>query len=80
VPKQHKTSETTDIMLQMVACGRGVAALPRWLAEEYCLKLPLAVVRLGKNGIAKQIFLGTRESDAGVEYLRAFTDLARSYK
>lgn len=28
VPKQHKTSETTDIMLQMVASGRGVAALP----------------------------------------------------
>ncbi|MEW8474668.1 MAG: LysR family transcriptional regulator, partial [Candidatus Thiodiazotropha endolucinida] len=27
-PKRHKTIETTDIMLQMVASGRGVAALP----------------------------------------------------
>lgn len=76
IPKQHKTSETTDIMLQMVACGRGVAALPRWLAEEYCLKLPLAVVRLGERGIAKQIYLGTRESDSDIEYLKAFTQLA----
>ncbi len=50
VPKQHKTSETTDIMLQMVACGRGVAALPRWLAEVFCKKLSLSVVRLGKGG------------------------------
>lgn len=80
IPKQHKTSETTDIMLQMVACGRGVAALPRWLAEEYCTKLPLSVVRLGKSGIAKQIFLGTRDSDASVAYLNAFIDLAGSYK
>ncbi len=80
VPKQHKTSETTDIMLQMVACGRGVAALPRWLAEEYCAKLPLSVVRLSENGIAKQIYLGTRESDRDIEYLKAFIDLARTYQ
>ncbi len=80
VPRRHKTSETTDIMLQMVASGRGVAALPRWLAEEYCAKLPLSVVRLGEDGIAKQIYLGTRESDADIEYLKAFTDMARSYK
>lgn len=79
VPKQHKTSEATDIMLQMVACDRGVAPLPRWLAEEYCTKLPLSVVRLGKDGIAKQIYLGTREGDGDIEYLKAFTDLARSY-
>ncbi len=79
VPKLHKTSETTEIMLQMVACDRGVAALPRWLAEEYCEKLPLAVVRLGKAGIAKQIYLGTREGDAGVEYLNAFIELARDF-
>lgn len=80
VPKHHKTSEATEIMLQMVACDRGVAALPRWLAEEYCTKLPLSVVRLGKEGIAKQIYLGTRERDTSVEYLEAFIDLARSYQ
>lgn len=79
-PKRHKTSETTDIMLQMVASGRGVAALPRWLAEEYCTRLTLSVVRLGRNGIAKQIYLGTRESDDGIEYLSAFIDLARRYE
>ncbi|GLS25179.1 LysR family transcriptional regulator [Marinibactrum halimedae] len=80
VPKQHKTIETTDIMLQMVACGRGVAAMPHWLAQEYCAKLPLSAVRLGKSGIAKQIYLGTRDSDRGIEYLKAFMHLARSYK
>lgn len=79
-PKRHKTSETTDIMLQMVASGRGVAALPRWLAEEYSARLPLTVLRLGRNGIAKQIYLGTRESDKDIKYLAAFIDLANAYE
>ena len=79
VPKKHKTSQATEIMLQMVASDRGVAALPRWLAGEYCTKLPLSVVRLGKTGIAKQIHLGTRDGDKGIEYLKAFIDLACNY-
>jgi len=77
MPKRHKTIETTDIMLQMVASGRGVAALPRWLVEEYADKLPVVPVRLGKDGIDKQIFLGAREADVHIDYLRAFVDLAR---
>ena len=80
VPKSHKVFETTEILLQMVACGRGVAALPRWLSEEYCAKLPLAVVRLGEKGINKQIFLGTRNGDTDIEYLNAFMEMARTYQ
>lgn len=76
-PKRHKPIETTDIMLQMVASGRGVAALPRWLVEEYAAKLDISAVKLGRNGIAKQIFLGFREADADIDYLRAFVTLAR---
>lgn len=75
-PRQRKTIETTDILLQMVAGGRGVAALPRWLVAEYAQKLPVTPVRLGPNGIPKQIFLGIREEDAGADYLDAFVRLA----
>jgi LysR family transcriptional regulator, regulator for metE and metH len=77
VPKRNKVIETTDIMLQMVASGRGVAALPRWLADEYADRMPVVPVKLGNQGIAKQIFLGTREADVSVDYLTAFVDLAR---
>jgi LysR family transcriptional regulator for metE and metH len=76
-PKRHKTIETTDIMLQMVASGRGVAALPRWLVLEYAGRMPIVPVRLGPRGIAKQIFLGAREADRQIDYLRAFVELAR---
>jgi LysR family transcriptional regulator for metE and metH len=77
-PKRHKPIETTDIMLQMVASGRGVAALPRWLVEESAGRFDIVPVRLGPRGIAKQIHLGMRESDAGIDYLRAFVDIARN--
>ncbi len=76
-PKRHKVIETTDIMLQMVASGRGVAALPRWLVEEYAGKVEVVTVRLGRQGIAKQIFLGARETDIDIDYLKAFVELAR---
>jgi LysR family transcriptional regulator, regulator for metE and metH len=77
VPRRHKTIETTDILLQMVASGRGVAALPRWLAEEYADAMPLAVLKLGRKGIAKRIWLGTREADGAIDYLAAFIDMAK---
>lgn len=77
VPRRHKTIETTDIMMQMVASGRGVAALPRWLAEEYADRMPITPVKLGKRGIAKKIHLGMRETDRTIDYLAAFVALAR---
>jgi len=77
-PRRHSTIETTDIMLQLVASGRGVAALPRWLVAEYEKEMRLAVVRLGRRGIKKQIFLGTRSEDAEIEYIAAFVRLART--
>jgi LysR family transcriptional regulator for metE and metH len=76
-PSRHKTIETTDIMLQMVASGRGVAALPRWLVEEYAGKMDVVPVRLGRHGIAKQIFLGVRETEVEIDYLKAFIEQAR---
>ncbi len=79
-PKRHKPIETTDIMLQVVASGREVTALPRWLVEEYAGKLELTTVRLGTEGIAKQIFVGTRRAEAEIDYLHAFLELARTHR
>ncbi|CCF69917.1 DNA-binding transcriptional activator,homocysteine-binding protein [Xanthomonas citri pv. punicae str. LMG 859] len=77
-PRRHKAIETTDIMMQMVASGRGVAAMPRWLVEEYAARMDVVPVRLGARGIPKQIYLGAREADIAIDYLRAFIELARA--
>jgi len=76
-PKKQKTVENTDIMMQLVASGRGVAALPRWLVQEYGSQLSIVDVRLGADGIFKQIFVGVRDADATVDYIAAFIELAR---
>ncbi|MGP1717617.1 MAG: LysR family transcriptional regulator [Methylophilus sp.] len=77
-PHVHKPIETTDIMLQMVASGRSVAALPRWLVEEYQSRFDVTPVQLGKQGIAKQIYLGIRETDVQIDYVQAFIQLAKT--
>ena len=76
-PRRHKTIETTDIMLQMVASGRGVAALPRWLVQEYATRMDVVPVRLGPKGIAKHIHLGMREADLAIDYVQDFISQAR---
>ncbi|HIF89888.1 MAG TPA: LysR family transcriptional regulator [Candidatus Thioglobus sp.] len=71
-PKEHKSIEATDIMLQLVAAGRGVAALPHWLVNEYADKMAIKAVRLGRTGVSKSIYLGLRDDDQGVDYIQAF--------
>ena len=75
-PKKHKSIEATDIMLQLVAAGRGVAALPHWLVNEYADKMAIQAVRLGKTGVSKSIYLGLRDDDQGIEYIKAFVNQA----
>src|SRR5690554_4221716 len=77
LPRMRKEIETTDIMLQMVASGRGVTALPLWLVNEYADRMAITGVRLGRHGVHKQIFLGTRANDVEVDYLAAFMTTAR---
>ena len=50
--------------------------MPRWLVLEYAA-MDVVPVRLGKNGIAKHIYLGAREADVTTDYLRAFIEQAK---
>lgn len=79
VPRKHKNVESTDIMLQLVAAGRGVAALPKWLVDEYADTLPIVPVQIGDTGINKQISLGVRKAELGHQHIRAFLELADQY-
>lgn len=72
LPHRHRTVETTDLMLRLVASGRAVSATPDWLVRE---AQGVASLRLGE-GIAKSIHLGLRKG-ARPEYLQGLLDLAR---
>lgn len=76
-PKKHRIIENTDIMMEMVSANRGVTALPVWLAERYCKSHQLEVTKLGKLGIHKQLFVGMRQSDEKISYIKGFLDIAK---
>ena len=75
----HRTLETTEILLQMVAANRGVTALPHWLIREQAAHLPLACLRLG-NGIYKHIHLGLRDGERQVDYIDGFIRIAEGMR
>ncbi|WP_415882970.1 LysR family transcriptional regulator [Neptuniibacter sp. QD34_54] len=79
-PKKHKTMEATEIIIQMVSANRGVTVLPNWLANEYTNKLPVQGIRLGKEGVHKQIHLGIRIEDSQSEHIQSFIKLAKEHK
>lgn len=76
LPARHKSVEDTEIMLQLVAANRGVSALPKWLVDQFRESLPIESRPLGDPGIHKQIHLGFRDGEQGLDYVDAFMQLA----
>lgn len=77
IPHEQKPMESTEIMLQMVAAGRGVSALPRWLVTQYPECRGLIMKPLGKKGVFKKIYLGIHENNLEIEYIQEFISMAR---
>ncbi|MEO0460393.1 MAG: LysR family transcriptional regulator [Myxococcota bacterium] len=71
LPRRHRTVETTDLMLRLVASGRAVSAIPDWLLQN---TEGVRAVRMAA-GIRKSIHLGRRRGTTP-DYLRGFVDLA----
>lgn len=76
-PRQHRTAETIDLMLQLVCAGRGVTVLPDWLLHEDASGLPIRALRLGDSGIRKSINLGVRRGEERTFYIDGFLKLAQ---
>ncbi|PHS75494.1 MAG: LysR family transcriptional regulator [Porticoccus sp.] len=75
-PRRHKTIETTEIMLEMIAAGRGVGALPHWLVNENTEHFPVVPIRIGARGMKKAIYLGIRTQDLEIDYITGFVSMA----
>ncbi|MFC4701295.1 LysR family transcriptional regulator [Glaciecola siphonariae] len=74
--KQHKQIEATEIMLQMVAAKRGVAALPLWLVEDFQAQLDICAIPFGPHRMQKSIFLGVRKKEIMPDYVSGFIEFA----
>ncbi len=78
-PAALRTAELTPMMVQLVAAGRGVAALPNWALTEY-LDLDLVrACRLGEGeGVWRTLYAAVRDGDEQVPFIQEFMDTARA--
>lgn len=75
-PARVRHAELTSLLVQLVASGHGVAALPRWVAQEYLERGWVQAITLG-NGAWCTLSAAVRERDLAMGYLRDFIASAR---
>lgn len=76
-PAKMKQIESIELMLQMTALGRGVCALPQWLAEESTKKYPLKTLQIGENSIHKKLYIALRSNDIEIAYIEKFIAIGK---
>jgi LysR family transcriptional regulator for metE and metH len=77
VTPPRRTSELTVAMLQLVASGRGIAALPLWAVEGYLARGYVARQRIGDGGLTGRLYAVSTEGLAAKPFLADFVRLMR---
>lgn len=76
-PAAQRTTELTLMMVQLVASGRGVAALPNWVAADYLKHHYVAARPLGRQGLWGTLYCALRSGQKSMPYMQGFIDTAR---
>ncbi len=76
-PARVRHTELTLMIMQLVASGRGVAALPDWALTEYLEKEYVTARPLGKKGLEGKLFAAIRKEDAQRPWMEEFLRIAR---
>jgi LysR family transcriptional regulator, regulator for metE and metH len=78
-PKALRTSELTLMMVQLVASGRGICALPNWVLAEYVAQGLISVRSAGKGGIWPTLYAALREEQLASPFVQDFLRLAQTH-
>ncbi|MBV0933153.1 LysR family transcriptional regulator [Marinobacterium weihaiense] len=76
-PDEVRTAELTVMIMQLVASGRGVAALPNWAAHEYLQREYIAARPLGEKGLWCTLYAAMREDQKNADFMVDFLGTAR---
>ena len=77
VSPPRRTTELTVAMLQLVASGRGLAALPRWAVAGYLERGYVAGQRIGPDGLTGRLYAVVPRRPLAQPYLADFVALMR---
>lgn len=74
-PKQIRTTDSTQMLIQLVASGRGIAALPDWVVNEFEQKGWVTSRRLkcvAAEGLRRTLYAGYRVETGEMDYFEGF--------
>lgn len=75
VPAQRRTAELTTLIIQWVASGLGIAALPRWALHQQSQQL--SIIPLGPEGLWADLYALQRSNENEQAHIDAFIQLAK---
>ena len=77
VNPRRRTAELTVAILQLVASGRGIAALPSWTVGNYIERGYVVSRPIGPSGLSCELYAATTHAGAEAAYIREFISLTR---
>lgn len=75
-PASIRTAELTPMMVQLVASGRGVAALPNWALTEYLENNTIVAKKLGEDGLWATLYAAIRDDQREAPFMEDFLNTA----
>lgn len=75
---KRRTAELTVAILQLVASGRGIAALPSWTVGNYIERGYVVSRPIGPHGLRCELYAATSRAGAEASYIKEFVTLTRS--
>jgi LysR family transcriptional regulator for metE and metH len=75
---KRRTAELTVAILQLVASGRGIAALPSWTVGNYIERGYVVSRPIGQGGLRCDLYAATTTAGAEAAYIREFITLTRA--
>ena len=78
ISPKRRTAELTVAILQLVASGRGIAALPSWTVGNYIERGYVVSRPIGQTGLRCELYAATTKSGAEAAYIREFIALTRT--
>lgn len=78
VNPRRRTAELTVAILQLVASGRGIAALPSWSVGNYIDRGYVVSRPIGQSGLRCELYAATSRAGGEAAYIREFIALTRT--
>jgi LysR family transcriptional regulator for metE and metH len=77
-PRGTRPVELTEVILMLVAAGRGVTVLPDWVLGKYKSNPDYVIRPITEGGLTKRMYAATRDEDVAKPYIAHMMRLSRT--